>query len=152
MFKLVSNFKIFLIPSKFRFLTDVNQEIYSTLQEKKEYSIKSSVSKETFQSFINHWIFGEIPVINSENFKEYEMLSKEFDLMQDLLQLYKNKVHNDDDFTRLSQNIELTQEYNNTKIDLQKKENQYKQIISILSNNEKGLNSYQKYQNMKSYF
>lgn len=58
MFKLISNSKMFTIPSNFRFLTDVKQEIYSTLQEKKEYSIKSSVSKKTFQSFINHWIFG----------------------------------------------------------------------------------------------
>lgn len=148
-FKLILKSRIFLIPSNFRYLNDVNQEIYSTLLENKEYTIKSPASKKTTKSFIKHWITGEIPYINSENIAEYEMLSKEFDRMQDLLQIYKSKFHHNDDFTEINQNFTKNQKIINIKNHLQELKNQYQQIISIVSNNKKGLNSYSKYQNLK---
>ena len=51
--------------------------------------MKSNVSIEVFDSFIKYLLKKETPNINSNNFFEYEELSKEFDFMKDIIQLHQ---------------------------------------------------------------
>ena len=52
-FKLILGNKIYLIPSDFPFVTDLNLDIYSTLQTNQQYEVESNVSQEVFRSFID---------------------------------------------------------------------------------------------------
>lgn len=53
-YQLVLRSKIFPIPNDFRFLEDVDLNIYSILKTTKRYEVKSNVSENVFQHFINH--------------------------------------------------------------------------------------------------
>lgn len=85
-YKLILNTKIFEIPSFFRRISKINENIYRILVKNLKYYIESNVNDDVFQSFINYWINKEIPDITPANFHEYYQLSQEFDLMNDLIQ------------------------------------------------------------------
>lgn len=91
-FRLVLNSNVFIIPSDFRCLSDVNLIIYKELIATHQYIVQSNVSREIFQSFINNWVFGDIPEINANNLMFYDLLSKEFDRMTDILKMVKNNL------------------------------------------------------------
>lgn len=74
-FKLIFQSKTYEIPSNFRFLEDVDENIYSILISKGEYQVYSEAGLEVFKSFLNHWITQKLPDINSDNFLEYFALS-----------------------------------------------------------------------------
>lgn len=90
MFYLKLKSEKFSIPEKFRFLSDVNPDIFEELKQRKQYEVKSDVTETVFQSFINYWVHRELPSINQNNIIEYHKLSKEFDQMKDIIQMYIN--------------------------------------------------------------
>ena len=55
-FTLILQSKAFKIPSSFPHLRDVDEKIYKQLISTNQYEVKSLVSEDVFQSFINHWI------------------------------------------------------------------------------------------------
>ena len=91
-FKLVLKSKIFKISSNSRYINDVDPNIYSILISQGQYEIRSEVSEETLEGFINHWITQELPNINSNNIFEYIKLSNEFDRMKDIVNLFMKQT------------------------------------------------------------
>ena len=91
-FKLVLKSKIFKISSNSRYINDVDPNIYSILISQGQYEIRSEVSEETLEGFINHWITQELPNINSNNIFEYIKLSNEFDRMKDIVNLFTKLI------------------------------------------------------------
>ena len=133
MFKLKLGSEIFSIPSNFRFLDDINTIIYTTLIEKSQYEVKSDVSKEVFESFIKYWMDRELPDINKSNIHEYEKLSKEFDLMKDIILLYRKTAT----CKFIWKKYELEKQLYQKKVFLNEKNSNYNHIIEILINDEK---------------
>lgn len=84
-YKLILNSKEFIIPSNFPRLDDISSTIYQSLTEDHQYVVQSFVSEEVFQSFIKYLINNDIPNINFHNKFEYHQLSKEFNIMGNLL-------------------------------------------------------------------
>ncbi|KAK8883702.1 hypothetical protein M9Y10_042800 [Tritrichomonas musculus] len=67
----------------------IGQNIYKTLITNHQYEVKSNVSNEVFQSFIDYMVNNEIPDINARNASEFEKLSNEFDYMPSMMKLFK---------------------------------------------------------------
>lgn len=78
----------FHIQKRFTSFTNVDASTLQTLLKNKKYRVKSNVKKETFQSFLDHWQKNKVPNITVSNIKEYARLSKEFDRMNDLIQIF----------------------------------------------------------------
>lgn len=138
-FKLILRSKEFMIPPDFHFIADVDQDIYSSLLYNKEYEVKSNVSEEIFQSFINYWINRQIPNINIDNISEYFLLSNEFSIMNNLIQTFRKYTS---DYVKFSTNQDLQNQNKNLnkKIieksqKLKEKTGNFHQIIQILFNN-----------------
>ncbi|KAK8875598.1 hypothetical protein M9Y10_005767 [Tritrichomonas musculus] len=89
--KLVHKSKYYEIPCQFKNLPNVNKEIYSKLlfTPSHTYIVKSNVDDSIFQSFINYWVDEKEPKIQLENYYQYYLLSQEFNLMENLLELSK---------------------------------------------------------------
>ena len=88
MYSLILNGKNFGIPINFPSLYDISSNILKELTLTMHYYIKSQVSPDVLQSFINFWVTGEIPKIFDDNFRQYEQLSKEFEYMREIVQTY----------------------------------------------------------------
>lgn len=123
-YKLISKGKVFLIPSSFPSLSNININIFSELYLKFQYIIKSDVQEETIKSFIKYWVFHIIPNFNSINIVEYEKLSQEFDVMKNILQLIKK--------TKFIENQKLKARDKALKAKLQEKTKNYQSIINLL--------------------
>lgn len=87
-FDFLLNYKSFSVPARNKNLIDFPQEIFDALvfNEEHKYEIKSKVSEEVLQSFINYLINGEIPKITITNFFEYSELSQEFNQLKEVIQ------------------------------------------------------------------
>lgn len=107
--------KEFAIPSDVRYLNDINSDVYNSLLTTKRYIVKSNVQDETFKSFIRFWVKKEIPNLETVNISEYEQLSQEFGLMEDVISLYK----------KMSKQIQI-------KEDEKKHSNKYMQLTNTL--------------------
>ena len=83
--KLIFKVKVYLIPNKFQNLRDVNNNIYESLTTTKRYIVQSNVGEVIFQSFIEHWVNNAIPVFDTDNISEFELLSQEFDTMMGII-------------------------------------------------------------------
>lgn len=55
----------------------------------KKYYVKSDISEDILQSFINYWTKKEIPDIKLYNLFEFEQLSQEFDIMKPVIQMFR---------------------------------------------------------------
>lgn len=53
-FRIKLRSKVFLIPTNFRSLIDVDQNIYSALINQHQYEVKSNISDNILQCFIDH--------------------------------------------------------------------------------------------------
>lgn len=87
--KIILKEKEFEIPLDFRYFNDIHPDIRQILLKDKQYIVKSNVQEETLKSFINFWINKVIPEFTSSNLSEYDQLSQEFDLMKEVLSIYK---------------------------------------------------------------
>lgn len=135
-YKLFLKEQIYEIPTEFTYLEDVNPDIYSILIADKRYNVKSNVTSEVFQSFIDHWVHQTTPEITPNNLHQYEELSQEFSVMQDLLQLYRKHTTTNSIITTLINKSRLLKgkltKLNNI-IDV--REEKYRQIIDTLFTN-----------------
>lgn len=84
-FKLILNSNIFFIPSDFTRLSDISPNIYHFLMNEQQYVVQSIVSYEVMRSFIDYLDKNINPNINSSNKIEYLQLSKEFNVMNNLI-------------------------------------------------------------------
>lgn len=135
--KLILRDKDFLISFPFRYFDDVDQKIYHKLITQQNYHVISNVNDKIFQSFINYWINKEIPGINFSNYSEYFQLSCEFDIMNDLLELYKKYFLQSSVSSLVIKNQELKKQNQDIKSILNSNIEKYKQIINYLFiNNE----------------
>lgn len=90
-YKLYLKSSVFYIPTSFRSLKDVDDEIYSILTTKQQYEVKSNVSEESFKKFLKHWVERKIPEMNENNIQDFQLLSEEFDRMKDLIEIFQKK-------------------------------------------------------------
>lgn len=113
-------------------LAKIKPEISKTLQTNGKYEIGSNVKVPTLNEFFKYWINGELPNLNNENITEFQSLSNEFELMNDIIQLYNN-VEKANSLIK-SQNKKLKEilqsnKENNNNINIK-----YHEIIDILFN------------------
>lgn len=130
-FKIILNDDIFIIPTDFQSLSNVNPKIYLKLRSQSQYVVQSQVHKDTLKSFINYWTKKEIPEISINNISEYELLSQEFDLMKCLIKFHLKKSIS----LLISMNHELKQEKDRKNELKNEKTKIFNQIIQILFNN-----------------
>lgn len=131
------NSKGFPIPSNSRYLTDISPEIYDKLTKNKFYIIKSKIKTNVLKSFINYLMFREMPNIDKTNLSDYVLLSKEFDCMIDLIQIYQNKINDIKSKNSLLQIINTNKKkIRKAKEVYESKINNYQQIIKKVFNNE----------------
>ena len=130
--KLIFRSKEFLLPSTLGSLLTIDEEIKSILQTKKRYEIKSDVSEKVFQSFINYLINNGIPEIDDSNILEYDKLSEEFNIMKNIINLFKFRPTNEINFSLISKNMSLLKQLEVKKKLLQEKKDNYNQIMLLL--------------------
>lgn len=125
--KLILQDKEFIIPSDIRYFNDIRAEVRNSLLSTKQYIVKSNVHEAIFESFIKFWANKEIPNFTSDNISEYDQLSEEFSLMEEVISVYKN----------LSQQLQA-QESKNQQLSLQinEKTTKHRQIAQILSSSD----------------
>lgn len=87
-FKLLLKSNIFLIPSRFPFLNDVNPDIYNQLMSNGQYQVKSDVSEEVFQVFLDLWVYNKSQNINLSVYLNMLPLCQEFQRMNNICQLF----------------------------------------------------------------
>lgn len=82
-FQLILNNKFFQIPVKFNHLNDIPPSILNTLvtDPNHRYYVKSDVTEEVFQNFIDYLVEDQIPDIQEDDFYLYYELCEEFNLM-----------------------------------------------------------------------
>lgn len=135
MFKLLLDNRIFFIPSKILFLSDVGSNIIDAIQKDNKYYIESDVNESVLQSFVDHWMNKKIPDILISNFDQYYQLSQEFDRMKNLIQLYKKITSNYAIFSLMRKNQALKEKMQQKKKLLKQKEEKYQQVIQSFFNN-----------------
>lgn len=148
MLKIFLKAEVFLIPSQFPSLRNVNPKVLSVLNEKQEYDITSKVDKNIVQCFINYWINHEIPIINSDNISKYEEISKEFYLMKNIIKVYKNKLQKCKNNKLIAISIEKSNKFKDLSNTVKKNENLHQEIIKILFNST-GIDKYSKFLKVK---
>ncbi|KAK8835695.1 hypothetical protein M9Y10_042292 [Tritrichomonas musculus] len=125
------NAKEFPIPKNFPRLIDVKPEIYKHLMTNGKYDIKSIVSTDTLDSFINHWVNSELPYICADNLSEYETLSEEFDKMKNIIQIFRKKLPDHDISSLLQFKNQLLQEKKQKIKEFDELTAEYHQIIRL---------------------
>ena len=130
-FILIFKSKIYQFPFDSPLIQDVDPNIFNLIFYEKKYEIKSNVQEDTFLSFINYWFYRKVPIINDNNIDDYIMLSKEFDVMNSLIDIYlKSKIkHTNKPIDELAE--------------------KYHKIINLLFNNT-GINSDSDYFEIRS--
>lgn len=89
-YTLILNLKKYQICNNIR-LSLINPQIYKIIKTEKQYHIKSNVTEKVFVMFIKYLIYCQIPKFEIDYVHEYDLLSQEFDFMNDLVQLFKKQ-------------------------------------------------------------
>lgn len=138
-YKLILKSKIFRIPSDFRFMSMINEDIYAKLKIEGQYEIKSNAREKVFNRFIEYWINKKIPYISQDNIREYEDLSNEFGIMTEIIRLFKKMHEKSPPNTNISSLLRYNYKFNHViqkKIDsLNYQSKKYHNIIDILFKN-----------------
>ena len=140
----VLNSKVFQIPFDDLFIK-INPNIINIIKTQKQYKVKSNVSEFIFLDFIEYLKYKKSPKFQIENIHEYDQLSQEFEVMKDLVHIYK-KYENFKILPLESENEELKTEIQSQKSILNEKKMKYKQIINILFFN-KGIEKFSSHYN-----
>lgn len=148
-FELILRNRIFQIPSNLPYMNDANSEIISSLMLFNKYVVKSKVTDEVFKTFIDHWINNQIPIICKDNIFEYETISKEFDQMKNLIEIFKKKQQNDFNSSLSIINRTLKIQKDELKEKFISISKIYNQAIYLLFNNP-GINSHSDFIKVKS--
>lgn len=76
----------FQIPKIQETIVAVSKRVADLLLIKSKYIVNSNISSETFHNFVKFWQNQEnIPEINASNFVEYQQLSQEFGMLNDII-------------------------------------------------------------------
>lgn len=86
-FQLLLDSKTFNVPSIFKNMLEISPKIVNILifNKNHQYQVESKVSENVFQSFLKYLINDDIPDIQIYNFNEYLQLSKEFQILDDII-------------------------------------------------------------------
>lgn len=93
-FRLLLHQEYFEIPSSFQRLSEIKQYIYENLMMNKEYIIKSEITKDILLNFVKYWTKNEIPEITFDNIDQYDLISNEFGVIKNIIQL-SHKIFQD---------------------------------------------------------
>ncbi|KAK8843557.1 hypothetical protein M9Y10_024614 [Tritrichomonas musculus] len=133
-FKFILNSKIYHVP--YQSCVNINPLIINTLLTGGLYEVKSDISEDIFHSFINYLTTKEIPFLNDRDICEYEEISEEFDIMKDIINIFKYKTHYQSISSHFFKNLELQIQKNQQQKALKQKVVNYGQIIDHLFNND----------------
>ena len=97
-----------------------------------EYEVKSNISDEILQLFIDHWVYNKIPFFSKYNISQYQQLSQEFDRLKDLLQIFNRTNQNTENIFFLHKNHDFKSTKAIKNDILTQKTEKYNQIIHIL--------------------
>lgn len=85
--------KEYKIPKKKQIIIMASDRVADNLLLNDNYIVKSNVSHEVFESFLDYWKDkNKIPNITPINYKEYKDLSQEFEIMSDLISSQRNNT------------------------------------------------------------
>ena len=109
-FKLQLRHKEFDIPSKFKGLFYVKEDIYFQLlyHPSHTYMVQSKVDELVLCAFIKYWVEEKEPQITYENYYQFYQIGQEFDLMQTILDQAKNN------FDECQQNLYILKYFKET--------------------------------------
>lgn len=110
MFQILLKGKVFQISKDLPSLSHINQRIYNVLLEKGQYEVISTVKENNFQSFINYLVNKETPDICLNNVIEFDQLSQEFDIMKNIIQIFRKITSKIEILTLMKKNEELKEE------------------------------------------
>ncbi|KAK8838471.1 beta-1,3-glucan linked protein [Tritrichomonas musculus] len=151
-FDLILNCTAFKVPSQFYYLSTINQNIYKILVLNHEYVIQSSVNKKTFEMFIRYMVKREIPDLDLDNIDQFEKLSEEFDVMKDIIQIFRKNPPKQNISTLLDTNSSLKTKLHDKKNLLKNKTIKYAQTIHHLFNNSGICTSWKLQENKRSLY
>lgn len=77
-FNIILNSDILRVPCLFTNLVHINPNIFYSLINDHQYYVKSNISKQSLQSFIDFLVNGKDLNISSDNIEEYSQLNQEF--------------------------------------------------------------------------
>lgn len=138
--------KEYTIPSNFRSVNNVKSDILQTLKSTGNYQVQSDVSEGVFEGFLDNWVKRTLPDMNLDNIDQYEKLSKEFELMKDLVETFKRLNQSSDSL--IEENNELEKQIQEINDEIEKKTKEHHQIYSFLFNNN-GIDSHEKFIEVK---
>ena len=81
---LILNGKPYVIAN-LRSLNKLKDDLYNTLVLNHQYQVKSIVSEDVFQSFVDYLVNDTIPDIQKDNFHEYVLLNDEFEILSQII-------------------------------------------------------------------
>lgn len=80
------------IPINSPYISDVDKRKYDSFLRYGKCRVRSNVSDNVLQSFLNNWI-NQVPLdINYTNYHEYELLSEEFDRNKETVEIFKRSI------------------------------------------------------------
>ena len=134
-YELILQSKIYKIPLIFPSLILINPVINNKLLIKKRYKVKSRVNEQIFTSFVNYLVNNVIPEICLNNISEYDELSQEFDIMHEIIQIFKKFTSNSEIKILLKRKEELKQQISKKNNEIKYKKNFFNDVIQILFRN-----------------
>lgn len=132
--KLVLKNETLYIPFKFDNIAKTKMSIFSQLMQNGHYHVQSNVSSVVLKSFINYWVYDQVPIITTEVFLEYLQLSEEFDLMKEVINEYRENQEKNKEYLKEIPHLKQKIEEQNIQM------NQMKSQISTLMQYIKWLN------------
>ena len=148
-FNLLFRSKFYPISSEFCYLNDISPMIFKQLLETKQYIVKSDVDFNVFKSFVDYLTTRKVPDITFFNLNQYKLLSEEFDVMKDLIQIYQKQVLSNFNISLLMRKQDhLKKDYQFDIKNLKLLNNKYQKTIKILFTN-KGIQTQEKFDKVK---
>ena len=136
-YQLILNNRTFTISNIL--LTDIDPGILEILTTNRQYEVKSDVHEDIFQAFVLYLLKGILPSFCETNISEFDLLSQEFDVMKNLIQIYKNHVPKKEISSLFIHNIELQNQIHQKRSKLKEEVNNHRQILHFIFTNG-GLN------------
>ena len=138
-FKLILKNRTFTIPNNFGLLTDIDSIILEILINNRQYEVKSNVHEDVFQAFVSYLLKGILPSFCEKNISEFDLLSQEFDIMKNLIQIYKKHIPQREISSLIIHNTELQSQIHQKRNKLNEKVQNNRQILHFIFTNG-GLN------------
>lgn len=94
-YDLIFRNQILHVPKIQEIIISVSKRVADELLNSNKYIVKSNVSDDIFQNFVDFWIDNKkIPIIDHTNLTEYQQLSQEFGMLSELISSKKDPLFN----------------------------------------------------------